>query len=135
MAPSPETAYKAPEGLKAMLASLGIKATVISQHSIEDGINAARNLIARCWFDTVRCERGLKALKNYRCEYDAKAGTYRTAPVHDWSSHAADAFRYLAIGLGRHESRERRTRHGPPPQRAHTVGGGSFAFGPGARVR
>jgi len=116
---------------KAMLGKLGIKATVVPAASIEDGIGAARNLIARCWFDTVRCERGLKALKNYRCEYDAKAATYRTAPVHDWSSHASDAFRYLAIGLGRHEAKDRRQRYGLRSTWAHSPAARGLAFGPG----
>ncbi len=116
---------------KAVLASLGIKATVVPAASIEDGINAARNILPRCWFDVARCERGLKALKSYRCEFDSKAETYRATPVHDWSSHVADAFRYLAIGLGRHERKERQQRHGVRPRWAHGPGAGGFSFGPG----
>jgi phage terminase large subunit len=41
------------------------------------------------------------ALKLYRYEWDEKLGTLRSKPVHDWTSHAADAFRYLCEGLGR----------------------------------
>jgi hypothetical protein len=41
----------------------------------------------------------VKALKAYRTEFDPKSGTNRQRPAHDWTSHAADAFRYLAVGL------------------------------------
>jgi hypothetical protein len=41
--------------------------------------------------------RGLDALKLYRADYDAKLKALRAHPVHDWSSHAADAFRDLAM--------------------------------------
>jgi hypothetical protein len=41
----------------------------------------------------------LKALGQYQREWAAKLNTWRARPRHDWSSHAADAFRYLALGL------------------------------------
>jgi hypothetical protein len=53
----------------------------------------------RCWFDRVKCERGIDALKLYRSEYDERLDTLRPVPVHDWASHGADAFRYLAMTL------------------------------------
>jgi len=43
----------------------------------------------------------IKCLGNYRKEFDSKHNVYRTRPVHDWSSHGADAFRYLAIAVKR----------------------------------
>jgi phage terminase large subunit len=82
------------------LSSLGISKTrVVPKASIDDGINAARLLIPRCWFDAKKCKQGLEALKMYRAEYDDKAKTLRSRPLHDWASHAADSFRYLAMGL------------------------------------
>jgi phage terminase large subunit len=83
-----------------VLASLGLKGiTVAPSHRVEDGINAVRMLLPRCWFDKERCERGIDALRLYRADYDAKGEVLRPRPVHDWTSHAADAFRYLAMGL------------------------------------
>jgi len=82
------------------LRSLGLsKVTVIPAQSVEDGINAARLLIPRCWFDSEKCGRGLEALRQYRAEFDEKLKTLKNRPLHDWTSHAADAFRYLALGL------------------------------------
>ena len=85
-----------------VLESLGLKnITLAPQHRIEDGINAVRVFLPKCWFDAGKCARGVDALKLYRSEYDDKLGTLRPGPVHDWTSHAADAFRYLALSLDR----------------------------------
>lgn len=70
-----------------------------SSEAVEQGINAARNLIPRCWFDQQRCERGIEALMQYRREWDEKHRAYKRRPLHDWCSDAADSFRYLAQGL------------------------------------
>jgi hypothetical protein len=79
------------------LLSLGIRATVLPQHRVEDGIEAVRNLLPRCWFDAKKTARGLDCLRNYRAGYDPRGRTLRTAPVHDWTSHSADAFRQFAM--------------------------------------
>src|SRR6185369_4898214 len=82
------------------LEKLGLRPmTIAPMHRIEDGINAARVMIPRCWFDRNKCERGIEALKMYRSEYDEKLDTLKPIPRHDWSSHTADAFRYLAMTL------------------------------------
>lgn len=83
------------------LRNLGLKVRVLSADSVEDGIEAVRNLIPRCWLDAQKCARGLDALRLYRPEFDAKRETFSARPIHDWTSHAADAFRYLARGLKR----------------------------------
>ena len=63
-----------------------------------DGIGAARETLARCRFDRRKCADGIEALKQYRSEYDEERKILKPTPLHDWSSHAADAFRYLAMG-------------------------------------
>jgi hypothetical protein len=83
-----------------VLESLGLKNLhVAAMHRVEDGINAVRTIIPRCWFDAKKCARGIDALKLYRSEYDEKLQALKPRPVHDWTSHAADAFRYLAMTL------------------------------------
>lgn len=85
-----------------VLNSLGLKnITVCPIHRVEDGINAVRVMLPRCWIDTNKCARGIDALKLYRAEFDEKLATLRPRPVHDWASHAADAMRYLAMSLDR----------------------------------
>jgi len=75
--------------------------TVLPQQNIEDGIHAARMILPRCYFDTEKTARGVECLRQYRREWDEKMKVFRTRPLHDWTSHAADAFRYLAMGLDR----------------------------------
>lgn len=78
------------------LIALGRKPRVVTEHKIEDGINAVRETLPRCWFDAKRCEAGLDALRQYRSEYDEQDNVLKNVPKHDWTSHSADAFRYLS---------------------------------------
>ncbi len=70
----------------------------------EHGINTARLLLSRCSFDTVKCELGIEALRMYQTEWDEKNKVFKATPKHDWASHGADAFRYLAVALDKHVS-------------------------------
>ena len=80
-------------------ASLGIKFETAPNVPLEDGIHAARLWLARCWFDETKCKAGLEALQHYRWDYNDRLGEFKTRPIHDWSSHAADALRYAALAL------------------------------------
>jgi hypothetical protein len=83
---------------KETLEQLGLRnIEVIAKQEVADGINSVRLMMPRCWFDSERCARGIEALKQYRREWDGKRQTWRERPFHDWTSHAADAFRYLAL--------------------------------------
>lgn len=83
---------------KQTLEELGLRdITVIPAMPVADGINAVRLTLGSCWFDADRCARGIEALKQYRREWDGKRQTWRERPYHDWTSHAADGFRYLAL--------------------------------------
>lgn len=83
---------------KEMLEEAGLDITVVARLSVDDGIQAVRRLLPRCWFDT-KVKQGIDALRNYRREYDDRRDVFYDKPVHDWCSHAADAFRYLAVGI------------------------------------
>jgi phage terminase large subunit len=85
------------------LAGLGIKPSVVAQHSLMDGVNAVRRMLDSTWIDEVRCERGLNALRNYRRMWDDKLKTFRDSPLHDWASHGADALRSFASGFREHQ--------------------------------
>lgn len=73
------------------------KVRITPRLSIEDGILAARTTFPRCWFDADACAEGLKALRKYRRELQHDEVSLQKNPKHDWTSHYADAFRYLAI--------------------------------------
>jgi len=79
------------------LANLGLEASHVPNIPIMDGINAARNLLGRCWFDRDKCFTGVEALKLYRSQYNEVRQVLSNAPLHDWTSHAADSFRYFAV--------------------------------------
>ena len=83
---------------KEVLEGLGIKVTVCPNIPVADGIQAVRMLLPTCWFDKVKCKEGLEALRMYRRDYDDKRQEFRLNPLHDWTSHYADAFRYFAVG-------------------------------------
>ena len=69
---------------------------VLPRGGIDDGIEQVRELLPRCVFDEYKCEEGISHLENYRKEWDDKRGCWKDKPLHDHTSHAADAFRYLA---------------------------------------
>lgn len=82
-----------------VLQSLGLNGVEVAPMlPVEDGIQAVRTMLDRCWFDADKCERGIDALRQYRRDWDENGKAWRGRPKHDWSSHAADAFRYLAVG-------------------------------------
>ena len=70
---------------------------VLTRSGVEDGIEQVRQFLSRCYFDTTKCARGLKCLRNYHKEFDEKNKIWRSKPKHDWSSNGADSFRYAAV--------------------------------------
>ena len=83
-----------------VLDSLGVRnVRVLPASPVEDGINAVRMTLPKCWIDKTRCRDLLEALRQYRTEYDDKRKAFKPRPLHDWTSHAADAFRYLCVGM------------------------------------
>lgn len=73
------------------------------------GIDAARLLIPRCWFDAKKAERLIECLRQYRKTFNSRLDTFTGVPVHNWASHGADAFRNLAV------------RHKTPAPKRHSV--------------
>lgn len=76
-----------------------VRRSIIPNLSIEDGIESVRSSFGKIWIDEERCAPLIKALENYRQEFDVKKKVYKNQPLHDWSSHYADAMRYLCLSL------------------------------------
>lgn len=73
---------------------LGLKPFKVAPRlEVDDGIEAVRNALGRVWFDKTACADGIRALRNYRKEWDEDRGVWLPRPRHDWASHPADAFR------------------------------------------
>ena len=69
---------------------------IVPNLSLQDGIQATRLALTRCWFDN-RCEELIECLRQYQREWDDDKKVFRDRPKHDWTSHSADAMRYLSI--------------------------------------
>jgi len=82
-----------------VLQQADLSCTIAPRLSVDDGIQAVRRLLPRCWFNIPQTSEGLNCLRNYRRTFDEKQKVFYDRPLHDWSSHGSDAFRYLAVGL------------------------------------
>lgn len=92
--------------------------------SLQDGIQASRVALKKCWFDEEKTEFGVMCLKQYQREYDSERKMLKDKPKHDFTSHGADAFRYLAIAW-RHEAEPDKAME---PMRGITIGKPSFSL-------
>lgn len=86
---------------KDILESAGVRPLKVVPRiaNVNDGIERTRRAMAQCWWDERRCEQGLEALANYQYVFDEKYDTFRQAPLHNWASNGADAFRQYAQGF------------------------------------
>ncbi|RLC15125.1 MAG: hypothetical protein DRI24_11745 [Deltaproteobacteria bacterium] len=75
----------------------GIDFVVVPKLPIQDGVEAVRQVLPRCWFDAMHCKDGVKALKHYHKTYNDKAEVYSDTAAKSWANHGSDAFRYLAV--------------------------------------
>ena len=81
-----------------MARDLGLFLQVGRKTPIDDGINCVRASFNKMHFDVEKCGHGIDCLAAYRKEFDEKHQTWKVRPVHDWSSHAADAMRTFCMG-------------------------------------
>lgn len=77
-------------------AALGIRFEVAPKLGVEDGIGAVRMMLPKCWFDANRTATLLESLRLYQEKRDIKRNV-SLGPLHDWTSHAADCVRYMAL--------------------------------------
>lgn len=81
--------------IEEQLKMAGFRVQIVPKIGKIDGINAAREMLAECWFDETETTDGLHALRNYK--YKVVDGRFSAEPLHDWASDFADAFRYMAV--------------------------------------
>jgi phage terminase large subunit len=79
------------------LRSMGRNPRLVPDHTVADGIQAARLSIPVAYFDAARCGRLLECLRSYCAEWDENLRTFKKTPRHDWASHGSDAFRYCSM--------------------------------------
>jgi len=69
--------------------------------SIEDGIEAMRYIFPKLRVNSDDCTLGVRAMREYRREYDDVNACFKPKPLHNWSSNIMDALRYLAVNYRR----------------------------------
>lgn len=82
-----------------ILREMGVRVNTVPKHGVPDRIAAVQATLPICRFNEARTMEGLDRLALYRREYDEKKGVFREQPLHDWTSHAADAFGTLVMGI------------------------------------
>ena len=80
-------------------AALGVRFVVGKSLGIEDGIEAFRLAWSRLWIDETKCAFFIDAVSQYQKEWDDKHGCFKEKPLHNWTSHAADCGRYMAVAM------------------------------------
>jgi hypothetical protein len=78
---------------------LGVRFRILPKLSLEDGIHSTKMVLPRCWFDIENTKPLIDALRQYHRKYHEKIKMFSNKPVKDWSSHAVDSVRYMAISL------------------------------------
>lgn len=99
--------------IEELMREAGRNVRIAPKLSLVDGINAARTIFGQCWFDSEKCADGIQALRHYRYEMDPDTKTFKKTPFHDWASHGADAFRYLAVSIQEQRPKKRATASEP----------------------
>lgn len=79
--------------------AVGHKVRITPKTSVKEGIEAARSVFGRAWFDQSKTADGLQCLRHYQYDVDPETKERSMKPLHNWASHGADAFRYLGVAL------------------------------------
>ena len=82
-----------------LMVAAGCKTRIIPRMAKKAvGINAARTVFNRCWFDRVNCADGLQALRHYQFGVDPETRQFTKEPLDNhWATHGADAFQYIGL--------------------------------------
>lgn len=87
------------KSIEARMNDSGLKVKIVPNIGLKNGMDAARALFSRAWFDEVKCADGLNTLRRYRWKVDQESGLYSKEPLHDDNSNGSDAYRMAAVGL------------------------------------
>jgi phage terminase large subunit len=77
------------------LAGLAIRLTPTT--TVTHRINAARLIMPRCRFNSLKCARGIEVLRSWAFRWDDERRVFSNDPLHDEFSHGGDAFSYGAL--------------------------------------
>lgn len=89
----------------------GLNPQLVPDIGVSDGINATRLTLPLCTFHS-RCEPGLNALEQYQRKWNDQSKSFSASAKHDWTSHYADAFRYLSVAWAALKTAEKKPEPG-----------------------
>jgi hypothetical protein len=91
-----------------MLVELNVKPIIVVPRIFNEkqGIEASRAYLPRCWFDEKYCAEGIRAIDNYRKEWDEERAVWKDRARHDWASHGYKAFETASVALEQFEDQE-----------------------------
>lgn len=92
----PET-FASPRSVIQQLQGFGIRTRIAPNLDVQEGIQALRNILPRCYFNAPATKPLVDAWRNYQREWDEERKVFKKIPLHNWASHFADAGRYLAL--------------------------------------
>jgi hypothetical protein len=95
----PEASASYEDQIRKLLPGVNVHVVERPNDKYYDGIEMTRQVLPSCRFDPEGCDDGLKALDNYRKQWNDLLGVWRNEPLHDWASHGADAFEQFARGF------------------------------------
>lgn len=105
------------KSIEELMRAAGWPVYVVPSIGLVDGINAVRQTFPKCFFDAEKCADGIQALRHYQWPAEGAQGQEKREPLHNWASHAADAFRTFAVGMKTVTTKPkpvvRRTYYGP----------------------
>ena len=78
---------------------LGVRFKILPKIPLEDGIHSLKMVLPKCWFDIESTKPLINALRHHHRKYNEKMKMFSNKPVKDWSSHAADSARYMALAI------------------------------------
>ena len=93
------TEFSSGRSRREVASQMGVRFRVAQKAALEDGIHAVKMILERCYINVDSCSKLINALRHYHRKFNDKDRVYKLSVNHDWSSHAADALRTLAIGL------------------------------------
>jgi len=88
---------ESPKTVADQFTEAGFQVKRVPSHTIGNGINETRRIFKDVWFDKENTHELISALSHYHKEWDERKKVFKPYPTHDWSSHGADAMRYMAI--------------------------------------
>lgn len=80
----------------------GFPCRIAPKLGVQHGIDAARMVMPKCYFNMPECYQGVEALRAYRRRFNTVTKQFSKTPLHNWASNGSDGYRYLSLVTQEH---------------------------------